>query len=313
MDDALTGIRLADFLERAGAAFRRADLRWTVAAGNVRINGMTGSLRQRLRAGDVVQFDVDGLTPRPASGRGLPGVLFESASVLVIDKPAGVLTVPDRGGRDEGIHGQLPTLRPQADLRIVHRLDRDTSGCLLLGKGIAAARHFDAQFRSAAVQKTYTALVDGVPAGDTFPIDAWLGPDRRRPGKVVASSAPGPGLRDAHTVVEVRRRFMRHALLDLRPRTGRSHQLRVHLASIGHAIVGDRDYGGQDLLLSMLKGDYKLRCGVVERPLLQRMFLHAQRVEFEDVDGTRVDVLAPLPDDLTIALQKLDSYDGRRR
>lgn len=313
MDEPLAGIRLADFLERVGSGFRRADLRWSVAAGRVRVNGMPGSPQQRLRAGDVVQFAAAGLLPRYDAARGLPAVLYESATVLVVDKPAGVPTVPDRSGRDPGMHGQLAALRPDADLRIVHRLDRDTSGCLLLGKGVAAARHFDAQFRGGMVRKTYVALVDGVPTADTWTIDAWLGPDPRRPGKVIAAHAPGRGLREARTEVAVRRRFERHALLDLHPRTGRSHQLRVHLAASGHAIVGDAAYGGRQLLLSTLKGDYKLRRGVAERPLLQRMFLHAQRVEFADVDGTRVDVAAPLPEDLEVAMQKLDSYDGRRR
>jgi RluA family pseudouridine synthase len=272
---------------------------------------MPGAHRVRLRSGDVVQIERDGLAPRPESPAPVPAVLHESASVLVIAKPAGVVTVPDRSGREAGVYALLPELG--ADVRIVHRLDRDTSGCLLLGKGLTAAQHFDVQFRTGAVHKTYVALVDGLPLQDAFSIDAWLGSDRRRPGKVVTASAPGRGLREAHTDVLVRRRFRQHALLELRPRTGRSHQLRAHLASVGHAIVGDLDYGGRDLLLSALKGDYKLRRGVAERPLLRRMFLHAERIVFDDVDGARVDVSAPLPADLTIAVQKLESYDRRRR
>jgi RluA family pseudouridine synthase len=313
VDETLGGIRLADFLERACPACSRADLRWTVGAGRVRVNGMPGTHQLRLRAGDVVQLDAAELGPRRAPGAVLPEVLFESATVVVVAKPPGISTVPDRSGRDQGVHGLLPGLRPGADLRIVHRLDRDTSGCLLLGNGVEAARHFDAQFAAGAVQKTYLALVDGVPAADEFSIDAWLGPDPRRPGKVVAAAAAGRGLREAHTLAVVRRRFDQHALVELRPSTGRSHQLRVHLASVGHAIVHDRDYGGRDLLLSMLKGDYKLRRGVEERPLLRRMFLHAERVVFDDVDGARVDVRAPLAPDLVIAVQKLERYDGRRR
>lgn len=311
VDEALAGIRLVDYLERVCAPIRRVDLRWSVAAGKVRVNGMPGASRLRLRPGDVVQIVRDGLMPRPEAPPPRPEVLHETAAALVLAKPAGTVTVPDRSGRDAGVHAWLPALG--ADLRIVHRLDRDTSGCLLLAKGLAAARHFDVQFRTGAVQKTYVALVDGLPLPDAFAIDAWLGEDRRRPGKVVTAAAPGRGLREAHTDVSVRRRFARHALLELRPRTGRTHQLRAHLASVGHAIVGDLDYGGRDLLLSTLKGDYKLRRGVAERPLLRRMFLHAERIVFDDVDGTRVDVHAPLPADLTIALQILDSYDGRRR
>jgi RluA family pseudouridine synthase len=224
-----------------------------------------------------------------------------------------VPTVPDRSGREGGVHGLLERLRPAGDLRIVHRLDRDTSGCLLLAKGLLAARHFDLQFREGRVHKTYVALVHGVPAAERFTIDAWLGPDRRRPGKVVAAAAAARGFRAACTEVVRRRAFSQYALLELHPRTGRGHQLRVHLQSVGHPIVGDRDYGGEPLLLSGLKAGYKLRKGVRERPLADRMFLHAERVAFTDLDGTAVEVEAPLPPDLTTTLQKLERFDQGRR
>lgn len=313
----LAGVLLTDFLESASRGDRLA-VRRLVASGKVRVNGEVCLRAQRLRTGDVVQVPADvPMAGRQRSARGdgaataLP-VLFESASALVIDKPPGTPTVPDRAG-DGGVHGLLDELRPGADLRIVHRLDRDTSGCLVLGKGLAAARHFDEQFREGLVDKTYVAVVDGVPVADRFAIDAWLGPDRRRPGKVVAADAPARGFRDAHTAVVVRVRFAAHALVELRPATGRGHQLRVHLASIGHPITGDRDYGGEPLLLSRLKADYKIRRGTTERPLLDRSFLHASKVAFTDVGGARVEVTAPLPRDLDTALHKLESFDEGRR
>jgi len=303
----LGGVLLADFLERACPG-DRLDLRRLVASGAVRVNGMVCTTSRRLRIGDVVQVPL--AAPRaPKSRRGeLPAVLFDSASVVVVDKPAGVTTVPDRTGDERGIHGLLDDLRPGADLRIVHRLDRDTSGCLLLAKGVAAARHFDAQFQSGAVTKKYVALVDGLPVEDRFAIDAWLGPDRKRPGKVVAAPKQARGCREAHTAVAVRARFLRHALVDLWPATGRTHQLRVHLASVGHPIVADADYGGEPLLLSSLKDDYKLRRGRAERPLLARMFLHAERVEFTDLDGAACAVESPLPRDLAAALRKVETH-----
>ena len=310
----LGGVQLADFLERACRG-DRIELRRLVAAGAVRVNGMVCTTSRRLRLGDVVQ--VPAATPRPTKERGadapLPAVLFESATVLVIDKPAGITTVPDRTGDERGIHGGLAELRPDADLRIVHRLDRDTSGCLLLAKGLAAARHFDTQFQDGAVTKKYVALVDGLPVEDRFTIDAWLGPDRKRLGKVVSSNEKARGFREAHTAVAVRTRFARHALVDLWPATGRTHQLRVHLASVGHPIVADADYGGEPLLLSLLKDHYKLRRGVAERPLLGRMFLHAERVEFTDVDGRACAVEAPLPRDLAAALRKVETHAPSRR
>lgn len=312
----MAGIRLADLLARALPQIHALALREWVLGGAIRVNGEVCLADRRLRVGDVVQIKADLAAARPAAAApradGLP-VLFESATALVVGKPAGLTTVPDRSGQERGVHGQLEALRPGADLRIVHRLDRDTSGCLLLAKGLSAARHFDEQFRDGLVHKTYVAVVHGVPPAESFAIDAWLGPDKRRPGKVLSSPTEQPGFRSAHTRVERRRAFARHALLGLQPTTGRSHQLRVHLQSIGHPIVGDRDYGGDPLLLSALKPGYKLRRGVDEKPLTKRMFLHAERVVFRDLDGAEVDVSMPLPDDLAVALRQLESFDDRRR
>lgn len=317
MEPPLAGIHLTDLLAGHLPGAHAVDVRAVIAAGQVRVNGATCPTNCRLRAGDVVELlgEVPRRAQRPdrPAPVALPAVLWESATALAIAKPAGVPTVPDRSGRERGVHGLLPELRPGADLRIVHRLDRDTSGCLLLAKGLDAARHFDVQFRDGLVRKTYVALVHGVPRQPTFAIDAWLGPDRRRPGKVVAAAAEQAGFRAAHTDVVVRTAFARHALLALHPTTGRSHQLRVHLQSVGHPIVGDRDYGGEDLLLSQLKPGYKLRKGVRERPLSPRLFLHAERLRFRDLDGAEVDVETPLPEDLAVALRQLTLADERRR
>lgn len=307
------GCALADFLLQNLPDRHRLDVRHQIEAGLVRVNGQTSSSSQALRFGDVVEL-LGSLPPqRPQAGAAaLPQVLFESASALVVDKPPRLPTVPDRAG-DHGIHGLLAALRPGADLRIVHRLDRDTSGCLVLAKGIEAARHFDRLFTGGEVRKTYVALVHGVPQQAEFSIDACLGPDRRRPGKVMASASMRPGFRAACTRVVVRTSFARQALLELHPETGRGHQLRVHLQSVGHPIVGDADYGGQPLLLSQVKPGYKRRAGGTERPLVARMFLHAASIEFDDLDGTAVRVDAELPEDLALALRQLANYDEPRR
>lgn len=313
----LAGVRLLDLLARQWPDARRADLHQLLGAGEVSVNGVDCVSDRRLRLGDVVLLG-SAPAPRRAAPVGEGGaasleVLAETATALVVHKPAGVPTVPDRSGKDPGVHGQLVTLRPGDDLRIVHRLDRDTSGCLVLAKGLEAARHFDDRFRGGAVEKRYVALVEGAVAEDERLIDAWLGPDRRRPGRVVASDRERKGFRAARTRLAVRQRFARYTLVALRPETGRGHQLRVHLASIGHPIVCDSDYGGEALLLSRLKPDYKKRTGVDERPLLTRMFLHAERIAFEDVDGQRVAVEAPLPEDLALALRAVEKHQSRRR
>lgn len=313
VDHPLAGMLLTDFLGRSLPDRHPLDLRQLVQGGGVELNGAPCPANRRLQAGDVVRV-LRPVPPRPpATGPEPPEVLGETDSALVVAKPAGLPTVPDRSGRDRGVHGLLAALRPADDLRIVHRLDRDTSGCLLLAKGLAAARHFDEQFRRGLVQKTYVALVHGVPAAAAFEIDAWLGPDRRRPGKVVASDRALRGFRAARTTVALRRAFAAHALLALQPHTGRSHQLRVHLQSVGHAIVGDRDYGGEPLLLSSLKSGYKRRPGMPERPLLQRMFLHAEAIACLDLDGRRFAARAPLPEDLAVPLRHLEHSLERRR
>jgi RluA family pseudouridine synthase len=311
------GIRLLDFLARMLPGLRAAAARQLVAAGEVTVNGEDCLHDRRLRVGDVVMLPATaGSGPAAAPRRQRRdeplAVLAETATALVVDKPPGLPTVPTRDGRDGGVHAQLAALRPGQDLRIVHRLDRDTSGCLLLAKGLVAAQHFDRQFSTGLVQKTYLAVVDGAPLQDEFAVERWLGPDPRRPGKVVVGAAGSRGFRDARTLVTVRQRFLRHALLELRPQTGRGHQLRVHLASLGHPIVADADYGGRPLLLSELKTEYKLRPGVAEKPLLSRLFLHAERLELDDVDGQRLAVRAPLPADLEQALQRLSRFDQAR-
>ncbi|MGK0303928.1 MAG: RluA family pseudouridine synthase [Planctomycetota bacterium] len=311
----LAGIRLFDLLARSHPDVHRGDLRQLLSSGGVSVNGELCLHDCKLRLGDVVMLDsVPGTRRRSAKARGQQlTVLRETASALVVAKPAGMPSVPDRSGKEAGVHGLLETLRPDGDLRIVHRLDRNTSGCLILAKGADAARHFDVEFRERRVRKTYVALVAGVPTWNERSVNSWLGPDRRRPGMVLASGEERTGFREAHTDVSVRERYGRHSLLELRPTTGRGHQIRVHLQSIGYPIVGDVPYGGERLLLSRLKAAYKKRTGVEERPLLERMFLHAEQVVFFDVDGTEVVADAPMPEDLAVALRHVEKHRSPRR
>lgn len=310
--DELRGIAIADFLRRSFPAVSHLALRGLLAEGRVRVNGSPVLADRRLRGGDVVQAESTGLRSAPASAPvrlALP-VLYESDAALVIDKPAGQVTVPDRSGTEAGIHGELAGLRPNADLRIVHRLDRDTTGCLLLAKGLEGARHFDRAFRDHAVKKSYLALVLGELRGKRM-VEAPIGADPARAGKMaIVRGAAG---KNALTEIEPERRFGGFTLVRLRPHTGRTHQLRVHLASIGHPIAGDVDYGGPRLLLSQIKRDYKQRVGVVERPLLERMFLHAAEIVFPELTGDTSSVAAPLPPALTLVLDKLDRFAPARR
>lgn len=313
----LAGVRLQDFLHGAFPDVDRAALRRLVREGRVRVNRMEPEGDPRLFPYDQVEVraDVDELpVHRKGKAKAVAPieVLHESATCLVVHKPAGLCVVPDRTGEEDSVHARLPELRPDADLRIVHRLDRDTSGCLLLGKGVEAARHFDEAFRERTVKKRYVALAQGALLRDEQVVDHSIGEDGRRPGLMLAKRGKKPGFKPAKTIVRVRERFVSHTLVELEPETGRSHQLRVHLQAIGHPIAGDEDYGGEPLLLSRWKRRYKLRTGVVERPLLERMFLHAERLAFVDLDGTAVEVEAPMPDDLQKALRKVADFGAMR-
>lgn len=324
--DELSGVRLQDFLERTWPAADRVFLRRLVRDGLATVNYTAVQGQKRLKPGDFVRVELpDELDDLPqhrdrAAGADVDAdvpdtlpVLAETDFCLVLDKPAGLPCVPDRAGRTPGVHGVLPTLREDEDLRIAHRIDRWTSGCLVIAKGLEGARWLDRMFRDRAVQKEYLALVEGVVRRDSFVIDRALGPDRRRPGKVVVVRPGQKGAREAVTEVEVAERFAAHTLLRVRPRTGRGHQIRAHLRSTGHPIVADVDYGARGALnLSDIKRGYKARAGAIERPLLERMFLHAWRVAVPRPDGgPPLEAESPLPVDLGRVVEKLRRFSVR--
>jgi RluA family pseudouridine synthase len=308
------GIRLLDFLVQSWPEVDRVCLRRLVGEGQVTVNRQVAHGREKLGPRDEVRVRSPGGTaglPRRRSGSPrLPAVLVESDFCLVVDKPPGEPTVPDRSGRHPGVHGQLSRLRPHDDLRIAHRLDRETSGCLVLAVGLRGARWLDAAFRAGTVQKEYLALVEGEFGPERLEIRRSLGPDPSRPGRVRVVPNGQRRSRPARTDVEVAERFRGYTLLRVRPRTGRGHQVRVHLQSVGHPIAADETYGARwPVLLSSIKPGYKLRRGMAERPLLTRMFLHAHRVEIPVPDGGRaLRAESPLPDDLSIVMQKLRRF-----
>lgn len=251
---------------------------------------------QELVLGDVLAIEEDLLTavePQP-----LPGVevLHEEPGLLVISKPAGVgVELPLWGAL---LHHLRDTpLRP----RLVHRLDAGTSGALLVATTRPALRALSAEFSERRVRKDYLALVQGAPPEDAGEVDTPL------------TTAKGK-LQDAHTRWTVLERFRRHAWLKVQILTGRTHQIRRHLSGIGLPLAVDPHYGGgKQLLLSQLKASYQPRRGCPERPLLDRLALHAWRLEFTAPCGERRQVEAPLPKDLTLTLKQLRKWDAPRR
>jgi 23S rRNA pseudouridine955/2504/2580 synthase len=225
---------------------------------------------------------------RAAPAREFP-VLFEDEHLLAVDKPSGV-AVHGGSGVSFGVIEQLRRARPTAKLlELVHRLDRETSGILLVAKKRPALTKLQDQFRERETGKTYLALVSGAwPANRKvidLPLHKYLQADGERRVKVVAKDDPD-GMR-AITLVKVARKLKDFSLLEVTIKTGRTHQIRVHLAASGHPIAGDDKYG-----------DFELNRGLA-RHGLKRMFLHAWRLQFtHPASGERITLEAPLPPEL---------------
>ena len=238
--------------------------------------------------------------PRPK----LLTILHLDSEIVVIDKPAHVLSVPERQPEPCAIDllRARPELHDNPAVRVVHRLDREASGVLVYARTLAAQRHLVSQFAQRQVTKVYYALVTGYVAEDGE-VDLKLAFDRRRQ-RVEASALRG---RPALTRYHIVQRLAGNTLLECHPVTGRLHQIRAHLAAIGHPLAVDSLYGnGQGLLLSSYKADYRPSGRRPERPLIARLTLHAGRITFvHPATGMPLTLEAPWPKDLRAAVAQL--------
>ena len=296
------GQRLDNFLIRQMKGVPKTHVYRIIRSGEVRLNKGRAAADSRVETGDVVRVPpVRTAEKKPedpayrAPAREFP-ILLEDEHVLAIDKPAGT-AVHGGSGVSFGVIEQLRRARPQAKfLELVHRLDRETSGILLVAKKRSALTKLQDQFRDRETGKTYLALVSGAWPANKKVIDVPLhkylqagaggtsGASERRV-KVVPKDDPD-GMR-AITLVKVAKRFVGFSLLEVTIKTGRTHQIRVHLASQGHPIAGDDKYGDFELNKSLAKNG------------LRRMFLHAWRLQFQHpATGERVELQAPLPPEL---------------
>lgn len=298
------GQRLDHFLVRTARGVPKSHLYRVVRSGEVRVNGRRADVSQKLADGDVVRLPPMRTTERTPSGAARPErwatlpIVHEDDALLVVDKPAGV-AVHGGSGLSFGVIEQLRTTRPDARfLELVHRLDRDTSGLLIVAKRRAALVALHAALRDGQVRKRYLALVAGAWDGGRRELKAPLvkftladGERRVRVAKHGESDALA-----AHTVFHPMQRYVRgddaYTLVDVELRTGRTHQIRVHLAHVGHPIVGDDKYGDYDVTHRAARGD------AAGHPGLKRMFLHAARLSFDHpTTGDRLALEAPLPPD----------------
>ncbi|HEX6131694.1 MAG TPA: RluA family pseudouridine synthase [Actinomycetota bacterium] len=269
----------------------RADVQRAIAEGRVTVDGRRARKSLRLVGGETVELADPDDAGLPAAGPPVP-VRFEDEHLAVVAKPAGVLTHPTPATRTGTLVNRLlamgvPLAPRGGALRpgIVHRLDAGTSGLLVVAKTDAAHAALESLMRRHDADRRYVALARGRVEPDAFAIDAPLG---RRAARIVVDRVGGRAARTGVAVVE---RLPRTTLVEAAPETGRTHQIRVHLAAVGHPIVGDRPYGGG--------GDEAARLG------LARPFLHARRLAFtHPVTGARVEVEEPLPEDLAEALER---------
>ena len=280
------GERLDVFL--AAHVGSRAAAQRTIDAGRVRVDGEERAKRHALRGGEVVEVREEPEAPAVEAPEAAFAVAWEDEHLLVVDKPAGVVVHPARGHASgtlaQALERRGATGGEPGRAGLVHRLDRDTSGLLVVARSEAVHAALKAQLKARGILREYLALVEGRPGARTGVIEAPLGRDRRVRTRISTDTADG---RAAVTHFATEAALERYTLLRVRLETGRTHQIRAHLKAIGHPVVGDPEYG---------------RSGALG---LERQFLHAEHLAFEHpVTGARVDVRSPLPADLAAALRQ---------
>ncbi|SHH83076.1 RluA family pseudouridine synthase [Desulfofustis glycolicus] len=291
--DGYHGTRLDHFLVRMLPASSRARIIAAVKAGSIVLNGTAVKAGHRLKGGDVIAGHLAAEAAETVAPRAQPvdfTVLHEDDALLVVAKPPGLVVHPGSGNRDGTlINGLLYRFRALAGVGdaarpgIVHRLDKDTSGVLVVARTAAVHRQLVSAFKERRVDKTYLALVHGVPGDSQGTVEAPIGRHPVHRQKMAVCPANG---RSAISRWRVRQVFHQISLLEVTIETGRTHQIRVHLAAIGHPVVGDRLYGSNR-----------------KNERFPRQMLHAWRLCFaHPVSGENLVFEAPLPADFTAAL-----------
>jgi len=299
------GTRLDAFLAARVEAFSRTRLKQSIADGDVLVAGATAKASYKLRAGDSVELE----TPAPLASNFTPediplDIIYEDDSLVVLNKAAGLVVHPAAGVPSGTLANALAfhfqklsahagALRPG----IVHRLDRDTSGLMVVAKTETAHEHLADQFRAREVFKSYVALAHGCVKEESGRIEEPLARDPRNRTRMGVVRGGRPAL----SLYRVRRAYERFTLLDVQIKTGRTHQIRVHLAYLKHPVVGDKIYnGGRDTTIS----DVRVRAAI---RALGRQFLHAAELGFRHPQtGETLRFDAPLPPQLSQMLEALE-------
>lgn len=286
------GQRLDVFVTENYSGFSRSRAQKLIDAGCVTVNGEKVKPGHRLEAGDSVNLSIpEPDTPGLAAQQIPLAILYEDEDLIIVDKPAGLAVHPGAGHPDgtlvNALLGYCPDISggDMARPGIVHRLDKDTSGLIIIAKNPASHHYLADQFKNREVSKTYIALVKGRLLPEEGFIEAPIGRDRSHRKRMAISTQDGG--RSALTGYRVIRHYDNYTLLEVKPETGRTHQIRVHLAAIGHPVAGDDTYGTGPAFLS-------------------RHFLHATRLVFRlPSTGMPVEFNSALPADLEQALRNI--------
>jgi 23S rRNA pseudouridine955/2504/2580 synthase len=313
IDEGSEGQRLDNFLIGLWKGVPKTHVYRVIRSGEVRVNKGRAGVDTRLALGDEVRLPPVRTSPAaepgarpPTPAREFP-VVWEDEALIAVDKPAGI-AVHGGSGVNFGVIEQLRRARPQARfLELVHRLDRETSGLLLVAKKRPALLALQDQFRRRATGKTYAALVAGAWPAARKVIDLALHKSLDAAGErhvrvVAADHADG---RRSISLVAIEAAWCRFTLLDVTIKTGRTHQIRVHLAHEGHPIVGDPKYGDFALNRALARG------GAIPGQRFERMFLHARRLRFEHpASGEIIELEAPLPAEFHLVIAALDRLEA---
>jgi 23S rRNA pseudouridine1911/1915/1917 synthase len=287
----IAGLRLDKFVGERCPELSRTHAQQLIQDGFITVNGKAVKPSLKLNIGDKIDIVIPPAPPSRLEPENIPlHIIYEDADLLLVDKPAGLPVHPAPGHPSHtlvnAVLSYLPALAADADAvrpGIIHRLDKDTSGLLLVAKNRPAQANLSQQFKNRVVKKTYITLVKGKLTPEKGAIEAAIGrdPSHRQRMAVVSKG------REARTEYRVIKYIGNYSLLEIKPETGRTHQIRVHLAAIGFPIVGDATYG-------------------LKAPRLPRQFLHASKIAFRlPSTGACVEFESPLPPDLEQFLKEI--------
>jgi 23S rRNA pseudouridine1911/1915/1917 synthase len=310
------GLRLDTYLARELPQYSRVQWRKVIGAGGVRVDDAGTKVAYRLEPGQRIVIRILPLRTAGPNPENIPlEILYEDEHLVAVNKPPAMVVHPARGHWSGTLASalawhfdQLSAVGGETRPGIVHRLDRDTSGVILVAKSDQIHNALADQFAARTTEKEYFALVAGTPDRDSDWIDQPIAPHPHHREKM-AIRANHELSRDAKTLYQVAERFDGYAAVRAFPKTGRTHQIRVHLAHIGHPVLCDRLYGGR-AQITRGKLRRELSDGTV---LLDRQALHARRIKItHPVTGDPLEVMAPLPADIEGTLAALREFRGRR-